>query len=71
MILKLTPFQVLLRTLTKARGGMTAMTHDEVHARLKRLTGQDFGLDVEAWRAWGESHPEITGMTPEGERADD
>lgn len=59
--MKLTPFEVLLRTLTGGRGGLN-MTKDDAIARLKRMTGQDFGMDIDAWRRWGRSHPNISGI---------
>jgi len=34
--------------------------------RLREMSGQDFGVDVEAWRQWFQDHP--TGSSPLGSR---
>jgi hypothetical protein len=32
---------------------------EHAHNRLKRLTGQDFGYDVKAWRRWFDENPDV------------
>ena len=33
------------------------LSAEESYLRLKEMTGQDFGYDVERWRAWFKEHP--------------
>ena len=60
--MKFTPFQVFLQTLTGGKGRITSMSTEEAIARLKRMSGEDFGTDAAAWRAWAKEHPEISGV---------
>jgi len=63
-LMKAARFQRNLRSLVigPARPGMTSQ--EEALAGLKRITGEDFGFDVQRWREWGEKHPEVSGMWP-------
>lgn len=50
----LTPYQLFLANLKQEipshqRG---YMTREEAYRALKKVSGQDFGLDIEAWREW-------------------
>ncbi len=70
--MKLTPYQLWLRSLTFGRAERGYLTREEAYARLKRKTGEDFGFDIERWREWGLHHPEISGMrsTPQEDGRD-
>jgi hypothetical protein len=51
---RLHPITIGLRALRGERSihGRTLPSAGEATALLKRLTGQDFGEDADAWRAW-------------------
>jgi hypothetical protein len=42
-------------------GKACRLSKDEAYKHLKNVTGVDFGFDIQRWREWGESHPEISG----------
>jgi len=41
-----------LRTAGPRSGHDLDLPADAAHAKLKELTGQDFGRDIKAWREW-------------------
>lgn len=51
---RLTPNQLLIANLEgRLREGMWGyMSKEHAYARLKELTGQDYGYDGKGWRAW-------------------
>src|SRR5262245_16009558 len=63
--MKLTPFQLYLRTMVTGPGRFSRMSKEEAYERLKRLTRQDYGFDINRWREWGEKHPETEGIWPQ------
>jgi len=63
--MKLTPFQLYLRTMVTGPGRFSRMSKEEAYERLKRLTRQDYGFDINRWREWGEKHPETSGIWPQ------
>jgi hypothetical protein len=62
--MKATPFQLYLRSLRVGAVRPGFVTKDEALRRLKKLTGEDYGLDIERWRVWGMNHPTVSGMWP-------
>lgn len=40
------------------------MKKEVAHTKLVEITGVDFGENIEEWKIWGESHPEITTFPP-------
>ena len=51
---RITLFQGLLMNLNQEikEGRREYLSRDEAHQMLKKLTGQDFGYEVEKWRLW-------------------
>lgn len=60
--MKLSPFQLYLRTMMVGPGKMCSLSKEEAYVRIKKLTGVDFGDDCQAWRQWGEENPHISGI---------
>ena len=52
--MRLLPHRIYLLALEgrKTLRGRQLPTKEDAHDRLCRLTGQDFGLDADAWREW-------------------
>ena len=52
--MRLPPHKIYLMALggRKSLGGRALPTKKEAHEFLCRLTGQNFGFDVDAWKAW-------------------
>lgn len=52
--MRLLPHRIYLLALEgrKTLHGRTLPTKKDAHSKLCRLTGQDFGLDVDAWKEW-------------------
>ncbi len=57
--MKLSPFNLYLNSLARGPVRLGYLEKDEALDRLKKLTGEDFGTDVDEWRAWGEAHPKV------------
>lgn len=56
---RLTYIEGLLRNLTGEikEGRREFVSRPEAYAKLKALTGQDFGYDSVQWRQWFKQHP--------------
>lgn len=57
---RLTLEQILLHNLqgrVSRQNRRVFMEKEAAHAKLCRVTGQDFGHDAKAWRAWIKQHP--------------
>jgi hypothetical protein len=63
--MKAPPFQLYLRSLVLGAVRPGLVSQSDALVKLRRLTGEDFGDDVERWRAWGKAHPEVSGMWPD------
>ena len=63
--MKLTPFQLFVRSMRGGAGRCGHLPKEEAYKRMKELTRQDFGYDLERWKQWGREHPEVSGMKPE------
>lgn len=63
--MKATPFQLYLRSLVLGAVQPGLVSKTDALAKLRRLTGEDFGDDVDQWRAWGKDHPEVSGLWPD------
>lgn len=57
--MKLTPFQIYLNSLAHGPVRFGYLSREEALDRLRKLTGEDFGLDVSGWKNWAERHPEL------------
>ena len=56
---RLTLEQLLLVNLAEqmpSRFTLGYMTKEDAYERLKEMTGQDFGYDLDAWKAWLRKH---------------
>jgi hypothetical protein len=55
---RLTMGQLLLSNLAEQMpiGGWGYMTKEAAREQLKKLTGQDFGYDLKAWKTWLREH---------------
>ena len=63
--MKISPFNLYLRSLAHGPVKLGYVDKQIAYERLKRLSGEDFGFDVECWREWGKSHTEVSElMTP-------
>ncbi len=40
------------------------LSQEKAYQLLKAWTGQDFGLDIEAWENWVKEHPHIVPPNP-------
>jgi len=58
--MKLSPFQLYLRSLARGQVRLGHLSKEDAYEGLKRLTGEDFGYDVERWRQWGKEHPDVS-----------
>lgn len=58
---RLTPLQLLLANLRGdfQEGQREFKSKEEAYARLKKLTGKDFGIDVSRWERWIENNPQV------------
>lgn len=57
--MKISPFQLYLKSLAYGPVRLGFLEKDVAYDRLKRITGQDFGYDIAKWKAWGQVHPEV------------
>lgn len=62
--MKLSPFQLCLRSLVLGAVQPGLVSKEQALVRLQRLTGENYGYDIESWRNWGICHPEVSGMWP-------
>lgn len=60
--MRLSNYELCLRNLAGhyGRSRLGYMSPEEAVAKLKEMSGQDFGLDIEKWRAWGKENPSIS-----------
>jgi len=58
--MKLSPFELYLRTMMVGPGKTCTLWKDEAYARIKKLTRQDFGFDFHAWRERAATNPEVS-----------
>ena len=65
--MKLSPFELYLRSLAYGPVKLGYVEKEEVHIQLKRLTGEDFGFEVEKWREWGRTHGEVSAHERQGD----
>lgn len=58
---RLTPLQGLLMNLNREieEGRREYLSLEQAYEKLKELTGQDFGYDVEKWRKWLKRNPNL------------
>jgi hypothetical protein len=68
---RLPPHTIWLMTLRgrKSLRGRPFPSKEEARLQLKRLTGEDFGLDAEKWSEWIKTHRKglyTRGQRPEG-----
>ena len=63
--MKLSPFELLLNCMRVGGAHMVHIPKEEAYKRMKQLTKQDFGFDLERWKQWGREHPELSGMERE------
>ena len=59
---RLTPLQGLLMNLNQEieAGRREYLSKEQAYEKLKELTGQDFGYDVEKWRKWVKRNPNLS-----------
>jgi hypothetical protein len=64
---RITLFKGLLMNLNQEikKGRREYLSRDEAYQKLKALTGQDFGYDVEKWRSWIKQN-KVTAKNPKG-----
>jgi hypothetical protein len=56
--MRATPAEVFLENLEQIwpEDALDYMPRERAYEELKRLTGQDFGYDVEKWKSWLRTH---------------
>lgn len=58
--MKISPFQLYVKSLAYGPVRLGLLEKEVAYERLKKLTSEDFGYDVEKWKTWGIEHPEIS-----------
>lgn len=59
--MKTTLFNLYIKSLRHGRIKAGYVSKEHALIRLKAMSGEDFGYDIEQWKKWGEAQPEKIG----------